>query len=199
MAGAIPYNEKPVGTYAEVVEMGLDPSNVGSCSQPSNSNKGCAKFSVCRYGEYRNKGVGPENIGCDVITSDGAAQVWVGPCFEYYWSGLDTRMKNMETSGEVINPRHRVGDTVKREVNVALHPTRDMSCPACVSNTCNKRKIERTMVQIQPFVRPGEQFKSASFAEELRQDARAAALADQRLVNLGGPAPQEQKVASKRG
>ena len=181
----------PIGTKDEIVAMGLEPENARSCSAPIKGlNMGCRFFGPrggCKFPELfkLNSGpVGPERRGYYKIIQDtGATQSFQSECYQIMESVAE-RMDQAKKIGEVYSRFYVPGEKMKWRVSERLHKKRDPDCEACGKNDCNKMHMVTHEVEIAPFVRPEERFKSSVWQKEVEEGIRDSVDWDQRMGAL---------------
>lgn len=174
----------PIGTLAELAEIGADPTRVPSCSkrtgQQAGGNKGCPWHRACRFTPWRDQmqGLqGPLNIGVEVILSNsdgGAHNQKEMECYTYYSANYRVRAKASEETGEIVRIVAYEGDGKE----IAEWCTR--STPPDSVNKNGRAVPYLHKHEISPFKRPKERFPvevgRQSAREEMMDDLERQAL-----------------------
>lgn len=91
----------PIGTEKAVRDAGLNPRQVGSCSEPeAKKNVGCFAWENC---PFRFKGKGPKNIATRRVAPNGKLKELEMPCFRYmreHHPAVEAGVKVMEVYGD---------------------------------------------------------------------------------------------------
>lgn len=146
----------PIGIYEELIEHGLDPKVFGSCSAPGPENRGCVAWKKCRFIQYRdrmNGYIGPENIGCIVITPENAADGKIMTCAEFYQTGLNAMREHSADSGSIVEIVGLVGSEVLTQGSRRLHMKKDPNCPDCQKNSCQRIERWEKLTKVEPYKR----------------------------------------------
>jgi len=161
----------PCDSREKLLEIGENPTVLGSCSAPGPGNKGCTYHRICRFTAYKERGY-PGTVGVAIINgSSGGADGRQMPCFDYYRTGLHARRMNHETTKDQIEVVGYEGDKILSKGSRAAHLPPDKHCEACKAGKCNIRRPYEEEQEIEPFVRLSEATGS-SMAEKLRSKMR---------------------------
>lgn len=172
----------PQGTRDEIIEEGLKPNKVGSCSRPGKGNLGCEyyrseNFGECRFREWRDgyKGLkGPLNIGVRKILSQeegGVHQEFEVSCHGWYKCGFAAQQQDMAKSGTVVQIIAYEGDGKTINERMTRPDTRKGAAP-------NQLETYIDTHEVRPFVRPKEKFRLQSMAQDALRAHMVASEAD---------------------
>lgn len=163
----------PQGTRDELIETGMSPARIGSCSKPGKGNLGCEYFNICRFKQWRDgyKGLkGPLNIGVRKIMSaaeGGAFQESQIPCHGWYKCGFDAQQKDMDVTGTVVQIIAYEGDGKKIKERCTRKDTRKGADTFAAEQYIDEHEV-------MPFVRPAEKFQVQGMAQKALEELMAA-------------------------
>lgn len=163
----------PIGSYEKVVELGLDPREVASCSAPSADNAGCPYWKVCKFpfkGNTRFNGdSGPQLLGvASLNVSNKQASTKIRNCFN--WMAIDRAYAlGGPEAGRVSAVVGYQGDKVMIRETARLHPKPDPNCENCLNHRCFDRVEKEVETVIPRFPDPGVESSRENYNERVRE------------------------------
>lgn len=181
MARAQAMEHKPHGTLKELQDYSLDTGLYGSCYPSPESGRGprkpgdppavvvrgkpgvlgCPWYDKCQFKAIRDckDGMkGPENVVFNIRLESGVSNTFMGPCFDFYWSGLAKRWQRQAETGERIKFVGYAPKLLEQGVKIlqkgteVVHKTVDPTCAGCRRGECVLRKdVEK---RVDPIVFP---------------------------------------------
>ena len=180
------------GTLDELLALGMDPKQYGSCAQPVDGRvRGCAHWGECKFANIRDanggKGAGPENFGYYKIRSVGSMDETgngiISPCFVIM--GTDSQLMDQAKGAKMaFSDWILPGEKIKKTYRQRLHPTKNKECHACTSGNCNTMVDVEVEIEVEAFQRPALTGARRSFTEDIKSGISSKMAFEQRVGAL---------------